>query len=40
MSAVAAEPIKTEYITKITELMQKCEDTALLDLILQLLQKC
>lgn len=31
--------MKQEYIDKIVEQLQKCEDISLLDLILQLLQK-
>lgn len=31
--------MKQEYIIKIVELLQKCEDISLLDLILKLLQK-
>lgn len=31
--------MKQEYITQIVELLQKCEDIPLLDIILKLLQK-
>jgi hypothetical protein len=31
--------MKEQYILEITEMLQQCEDLALLDLILQLLQK-
>lgn len=31
--------MQQEYLTEIIELLQKCEDISLLDLILQLLQK-
>lgn len=31
--------MKQEYITAITELLQQCNDTELLDLIMKLLQK-
>lgn len=31
--------MKQEYIAKIVELLQKCEDISLLELILKLLQK-
>ena len=32
--------MQEEYIEKIIDLLQKCEDLSLLDLIYQLLQKC
>lgn len=32
-------PTETEYRNKIAELLSKCENVAILDLILQLLQK-
>lgn len=31
--------MKEEYIKKIVEILQKCDDLSLLDLILQILQK-